>query len=577
MLFTGRRSFPKRLLLALFPSLALSFTLFFFGPLDLSYVSRRDVTYSPLAILPQTLLVMGITFIALLLLAAIPGGKIHAFLVSVYTGILTAMYVQGAFLNPNFGTLDGHSINWPSFSTMMLINLFIWFCILLVPHILHYFSNRVWRFFVILISVVLVLMQSVSLTIKLIDQAEYDRSRKSNYYISNENLLKVGKKNNIVVFLLDTVSNSDLNAMLEKYPDSLDLLHDFTRYDNANTHYMFTVPSVVSLLTGAEWECDQVGISDYMRDAWKSDTAVSFYSTLKELNYERNIFIKTPKATSDPSVLSGIFSNLKFSNEDYQIDRTAFLKLFKLSFYRYFPLALKPFFVIYSSDITNLITRQDAMESGWDFVIRFNEETLSNGNFDNNFTFYHLMGTHLPYRMDERGRLINSNLAPEYFTNYSEMEDQAAGFFFLISEYIRQLKEMGLYDRTGIIILADHGNNQDKSADHQPIYLIKRPGDYNDKIVLNSAPITIHDCFMADVMQMIGNEDWTYGIPSNEVPDEPTERWTRAYAKDSNYPLLPGSAYNVMREYRFTGDGDWLIERWISGVFDTYPMLESYY
>ncbi len=276
-------------------------------------------------------------------------------------------------------------------------------------------------------------------------------------------------------------------------------------------------------------------------------------------------------------MLNEVFSTLKFSGDDRRIDRRAYVKLIKLSFYRYFPLMMKPFFVIYTSDISNLVSRDDAMESEWDFVSEMNEKQLSAGNYKNAFFFYYLQGSHLPYRMDERGRLINSHLAPEYFTNYSQKEDQLAGFFYLIGDYIRQLKEMGLYDRTGIIILSDHGNNLDRDADHQPIYFIKMPGERRDEIEVRSAPITIQDCFHADVMVMIGENDFTWEIPSGMVPEEPAERWSRAYAKDENYPLLKNKYYNVMREYRYTGDGDWLIERWRSGVFDTIPMIDSYY
>lgn len=74
-LFTGKRPFRKRLLLAFGPSLALSFTLLFFGPLDLSYISRDYVTYSAQDILPQTALVMGAAFLALLLTASISRSK----------------------------------------------------------------------------------------------------------------------------------------------------------------------------------------------------------------------------------------------------------------------------------------------------------------------------------------------------------------------------------------------------------------------------------------------------------------------------------------------------------------------
>lgn len=576
-LFSGKRPFGKRLLLALFPALALSFTLFFFGPLDLSCQNRSYISYSPLAILPHTAAVTAVVFAVLLLAASIPGGSVHAFLVSIYTGISAAFYIQGAFLNTDLGTMDGHTVNWPSFSTMMLVNFAVWFVILLIPHLVHYFSNRIWRGMSALLCLALVLMQGVSLAVKLAEQAEYDRGHPSNYYLTRENMLKVGSKNNIAVFLLDTTSDQDLTAMLAKYPDALDPFQDFVRYVNANSHYMFTVPSLVNLLTGQEWDCGTEKIADYMNGAWGSEQAVSFFRKLAEKGYERNVYMLLSEAAEAPSVLQDAFSTLKAAAGDRIIDRSAFVKLFKLSFYRYFPMMMKPFFVIYTSDISNLVTRNDAMDSEWDFVSEMNGKQLSPGSYENAFFFYYLQGSHLPYRMDARGQLINSNLAPENFTNYSEKEDQLAGFFFLIGEYIRQLREMGLYDQAGIIILADHGNNRDKDADHQPIYLVKMPGEKRDAAEISTAPVTVQDSFQADVMLMAGATDFEWGIPSAQVPDEPAERWTRSYAKDEGYPLLENKYYNVMREYRYTGDADWLIERWREGVFETVPMIDSYY
>ena len=576
-LFKGKRPFPKRLLLALGPSLAISFTLLFFGPLDLSCISRDHITYSALEILPAAALVMGVVFLVLLLAASISGGKVHAFLVSVYSGLGLAFYLQGAFLNPDLGTLDGRTINWPGFCTKMLVNLAVWFVILLIPHLIHYFSNRAWQRFVILVSAALILMQAGSLTGKLIGQAKIDREKPAAYYLSAENMLKTGSEKNITVFLLDTVSSRDIAAMAEKYPEKLTAFHDFTMYDNANSHYMYTVPSLVNLLTGQEWDCENESIRDYMNEAWKSEESASFYQKLKENGFDRNVYMLLSEAANDPAVLEESFSNLRDSGSGRRIDRQAFLKLFKLSFYRYFPIALKPFFVIYTTDISNLLSSGDAMSNEWELVYRMNNESFSPGSTKNIFSFYYLAGTHKPYRIDERGRLISSDLAPNFLTNYSEKEDQLAGFFYLIADYIRQLKEQGLYDSAGIIILSDHGNNEDKEADHQPVYFIKRPDEEHDELQVRSAPITIQDIFIPDVLAMAGAEGDQTGTASAMIPEGSAERWTQAYALDENYPLIPGASNNVMHEYRYQTDGDELIDKWINSDFVTVPMLDSFY
>ena len=132
-LIKGKRPFPMRLCLALFPALALSFTLLFFVPLNITITNRNNLSYSAVDILSATALAAGIFLLILLLFAAIPGGKVHAFIVSAYVGISIAMFVQDSFLNSDFDSLDGLVINWKSFSTKMVINFAVWCAILILP------------------------------------------------------------------------------------------------------------------------------------------------------------------------------------------------------------------------------------------------------------------------------------------------------------------------------------------------------------------------------------------------------------------------------------------------------------
>lgn len=576
-LVRGKRSFPNRLLLAAAPSFALAFTLFFFGPLDLTYISRDYLTYTAFTVLPSAAWITGIVFLVFLLAASIPGGKVHAFLVSAYTGIAAAIYLQGAFLNPDFGSLDGHTVNWTGYSKIMMINLAVWFLIVLIPYLVRYFSSSLWQQFVRFLSIVLILMQAVSLTGKLIDQTKMEQNRSGTLYLSKDNLFTVGAEKNIAVFLLDTVSNSDIEAMTRKYPEALAPFRDFTRYDNANSRYMFTVPSLISLLTGEEWDCEHTSIRDYMNNAWRSEKAENFYRTLDAKGYDRNFYGLLSEIVSDPAAVGHVFTNLRSSVHTVSINYRVLFKLYKLSFYRYFPIALKPFFVIYTNDIRNIALTDDALTNEWDFVEEMTDSSLVTGNANNSFSFYYLAGTHRPYRMDERGRLITSDAAPEFATDYSGMEDQLAGFFYLISDYMRQLKELKLYDETGIIILADHGNNADPAADHQPVYFIKMPGERHDEMTVRSAPITIQECFLPDVLAMIGESGTAAGMTSAAVDDEMTERWSRTYGWDEAYPLLTGTSYNVLQEYRYEGDGGLLTEQWINGSYTSIPMIDSYY
>ena len=310
-LFRGKRSFPKRLCLALFPALALSFTLLFFVPLNITASNRNNLSFSAVDILSAAALSAGIFLLILLLIAAIPGGKIHAFIVSAYVGISIAMFVQDFFLNRDFDSLDGLVINWKSFSTKMVINLAVWCAILILPHLIHYFSNRIWRYFSVTVSIILVMIQTVFLIRGLAELKQTDATHQEKVYLSDEEMFTVGNDKNIIVFMLNETSSKDLQSMSEKYPEVLSALHDFTGYDNANSHYMYTFPSMIDLLTGEEWDCETDTVHDYMQKAWNTDRTASFYQELEEAGFERNFYLHLPYASDDPSVLRDVFSNLK--------------------------------------------------------------------------------------------------------------------------------------------------------------------------------------------------------------------------------------------------------------------------
>ena len=560
------------MLLAAGPAFALSFTLFFFGPLDLAYLSRTDITYSPLEILPVTALVIGIVFLALLLAASGPGGKLHAFLVSIYTGGSLATYIQGAFLNPDLGTLDGHTVIWTQLSTAMLVNLAVWFFILLVPHLIHYFSNRAWRRFVMLASAALIIMQGVSLSVKMIDQKKIDRENAGRYYLSKENLFHPGKQKNVVIFLLDTVSNKDIERITDAYPDILYQFRDFTRFDNANTRFMYTVPSVIDCLTSYDPEFTNFDVISHLEEAWKNPKAQAFYSELKSAGFQTNLFVPANLISVRSSDLLSYASNLKEYGSDISINRTALQNLFKLSFYRYLPIAAKPFFNLYTDDINQVITNPNALVDQWDFVKQIMDTDLVPGDSDNVFSFYYLHGTHTPFTLNARG-LIEGSIERQYQTNAIE---QGAGFLNLLGLYMWRMKEKGIYDDSVIIVLADHGSTAGNFFyDPQPIFWIKPPNQRQEAMEITHAPITIQTGLIPTIADILGFSAYDYGETVFDVEDKPVERWTRIYSYDENYPAAENNRNNVIYEYHYEGNREDLIEAFRGDDVKIYPMSKN--
>ena len=293
------------------------------------------------------------------------------------------------------------------------------------------------------------------------------------------------------------------------------------------------------------------------------------------MGWTRNFYLLQPEIASDPAVLDGIVSNLTTREDTGQLKIRSLLNLYHLSCYRYFPLIAKPFFLIFTTDIANVVSYPNAFENEWDLVEQMNKDEFSVGDDEKVFTFYYLFGTHSPYHMDERGRLIHSDLEPTNDTNLTDSATQTAGFFYLINEYIRQLKELGKYDNTGIIILSDHGNNVIAEKGHQPILYVRMPGEYHDDVETDHTPVTTQDSFLATVMDMAGGDGSAFGTRIEDTV--PGERWTRNLSSSQDYPKIGNSNFNVFCEYRYDGDGDDLIQKFVDGDYTTIPLCSSYY
>ena len=117
------------------------------------------------------------------------------------------------------------------------------------------------------------------------------------------------------------------------------------------------------------------------------------------------------------------------------------------------PHLLKRHFWFYSGDFNNLQGGESAD------VYKINDEKFYNSllserievqDKEGAFRLYHLNGAHPPYSINEYAQEVSSDK--------TSMIKQAKGALYIVEEYINQLKKSGIYDKTTIIIIADHGS-----------------------------------------------------------------------------------------------------------------------
>lgn len=122
--------------------------------------------------LNDVLYIVGISFllsffVLLVLSLLIPKKLIDVFLVLIFS-IGFALYIQGNFINLDYGVLDGTEINWDNFGFSGTLNTIIWVLCVVVPLIIM----KIWKKKAIkilkMISLIIVSVQVVTTGVLLL-------------------------------------------------------------------------------------------------------------------------------------------------------------------------------------------------------------------------------------------------------------------------------------------------------------------------------------------------------------------------------------------------------------------------
>lgn len=501
-------------------------------------------------------------FVGSVILALLPE-KINNVIMSCVLGFGVASYIQNMFMNTKLSEADGSPMNWESLGSYPVINTIIFFGIVVLVVALSSVLKKQWDSISMAAAGFLSAIQLVAV-FSLLLTATLNKTEPSNLQMSGDNQYKIAKNDNIIVFVLDTFGSTQLDEVLEAYPDVKGIMKDFTYYDNADCHYYTTFPSMTNMLTGNELDFSSDS-KTWLSNAWNSEKANSFYDILKEKDYTCNIY------TTDVGAVYGGLQNLasKFDNVkgmNYWVNTDMIVeKLFDMSIYRYVPYLLKPQFEVLTHEFNNVLIYYDGRGVVYDNAIYKGvldvEELIINEDMENAFVIQHLFGTHAPYTMDENGN----------FTENATLQQTGRGLFAILDEYFNQMKVLGKYEDATIIVTADHGP-WSGGLDPQPIFFIKQSGEGHDEMVINSAPISLDD-FQATILDVLGEDYTDHGTSIYDWQSGQTrERSVFMRGLDENYPLVPGAkTYNVYYKYTYYLDKEELLEKIQDGPDEIVP------
>lgn len=498
------------------PVLLLVITYFVYMPsvLFLGNVDEFAVEFSKVAPL------IAIISVAVFLLLAVVGfmlvwEKASRVYTTLIFGIALGFYVQGNFLNPDFGVMNGADIVWEDYTTASVISIAAWVVCIAGPQVLLFFKKKIaaavmkWGSYLLCAMQVVALVTAILTTEKTVSP-EYGLVKKDEFTLSS--------KENIVVFVVDTLDVAYYEEMIESSSEYTNRLKDFTYYDNCISGGSPTILAIPTMLTGKSYDDLSMGLFEYMQEAYDENT---LFKDLKANNYRTSLFTDYLNVTG---LAAEQVDNMVKTDEYVIADKKGFAKkLYKFGSFYSMPTPLKRFFWFYSGDFEKYVklkgTDYDMYQlDDRQFNIDYKEQGITLKDNENAFAYYHLVGAHPPHILDE-------NLEP--ITDDSGTKTrQTIGVFNMIFSFIDEMKAKGIYDNSTIVITSDHGEQQ---LFQSPAVLVKKKNEHKNEYTTNSAPVMFTN-LRATIVSEFMDDYSAYGESLDDVPvDAQRERYNTTH------------------------------------------------
>lgn len=510
-----------------------SFIFLIFIPSELFLNNTGEFKFSLLDLNQTMGVLFTFSFLGIFLISFLPE-RVVIVISSVINGLIVGGYVQYMFFNFYIKELSGgsyHAMEHPLFS---FVNAGLWIVIVGVFVFLAVKNKKI-QTYVFGGGCVVLLLFLTSFVFLLVKTPVQELKRKQ-YYLSGAEQFTVGKNANIIVFILDGVDNSFVKEIYKTNPEIFDDYKDFTMYSDTCSVYDFSASSIQQFLYGYTYYDG-------------TDRSLPFQQRLKNNGYRFLPF--NEYAVRNPQNIDNyLIANDSAIHIRYDIIRKNMLSL---SCYQLLPCLIKG--IVHSEKLsfgecTEFTNRSDEIISD---NHRF-EDSLNltfNEYSDRCFIYQHLSGAHYP-------------------CDYIEETKYCLGIF---AEYLEQLKEMGVYDNSTIILAADHGAHDDTDdfpfpSASTPLFMVKGINEHNKSMIISDVPMYYID-FQPTILYESGlfNKETDYELFGKPVEDydEKTTR-TRSW-------FDTGFAGQKTRKYTYTGNTDEL-ERVVRE--DIYEETDSY-
>ena len=526
-------------------------TILGYGPTEL-YLSNRGAeefwfSYGEL-VLPL-ILTAAIAFAVLIIILMVLPKKFYRAILAALIAIAALFMAQSLFLPNNYGSLNGTEINWSLYRLRLVTNTTIWTAVIAAAVIWALCKWKSFRDAARFEAVLLIVMQAVLLVTVGITgnrQKAKENTTAEDIYLTTDNEFTVSGSRNTIVIILDAFDAALMCDLLEQYPEELQTsFEDFTFYHNTNGGATRTKYAIPYILTGRINDTGR-SYSEYLKESFSQSPLFQELNTGK---YSTGVY--TEYAYVDRTQSTAI-DNLSSGGEMHAISQWGLANcLLKMTAFKYAPHVLKPIFWMYSFELTQWRGGEKGGSTAYKlddvkFYQSLKKKGLSVLGREPAFRFIHLKGAHGPFVMDETIRTVPHKQSIE------KEQKQALGSLRIVSEYIQQLKKLGLYENATMFVLADHGDKTyvQPNYEQNPLLMVK-VANTKKHFSVSDIPLSYRDLpnMLEDSLRNRLNIEENYAAEGN--------RYFYVGTRDSNsYGVTEyvsaGNAYDAT-SYRETG------------------------
>lgn len=479
--------------------LMVTFTFFIFAPLEVYFSNIDDIWFG----IGDFILYLAIGFIAFFsagMLLDVCGckyfSKIWNYIVYTIFLITLALYIQGNFLKNDYGQLDGQPIDWSMYRDKGIISVSVFVAVFLIGIVLLYVlkQNKALKMARTIGWCMLILQVYTLVMACVINNGFKD---KGGYIVTSENETEYSSKNNLIVLIVDAFDSRVMNDLLESdFCDEIDdAFEGFTFYKNTTGVYTLTDFAVPQIITG-EYYLNETTYGEYLNQAYDKSLLMQ---ELLEREYKVNIYtnISIPQGEIAKKVANWKYEELRVSSHRKLLDY-----MYKLVGFRYLPQPLKEYCWFYSDDMDSLKISDESEPYEWANV-HFNDNIsgISTNDEGDSCHIFHIKGLHV---------IRNYN---EWFEEADDvsLEETGRGIVRMLERYFEKLKELGIYDNSVILVMADHGAIEyDVQGGKQSPLLMIKPIDSCGRLEVDDTAISYEELQTTFIELLDGKNDISF-------------------------------------------------------------------